>query len=163
MSASNGYGVTSPSLALDMTKTYHGVSITLPNGGIIGRIQDFNPTFASRSIVPLYELNRQTVGRPIDNIPGIESGRSISITRVEVWDDELEIALAAAEREWIDLCEQTKPFSIIESMFRGNSKYRAWSYDGCWFASKSLDSFSAEGDMKVSASAEINYVIRRSI
>lgn len=163
MAASNDYGVQVQPVALNLTKTYHALSIQLANGTIIGRIQDFNPTFAQRAGSHVYELNRQTTGRPIDYVPGIESGRSISCTRVEVWSDELEVALAEAESEYIDLCDQTKPFEIIESLFRGSSAYRAWRYKGCWFADKSINSYSAEGDMKTIATTTINYVIRSKV
>ena len=161
--AENDYGVESPDLALESTKTYHGVSIQTPNGSIIGRIQDFQATFAQRAGTHVYELNRETIGRPIDYVPGVESGRSITVSRIEVWDDELEIALADANREWEDLAEQTAAFEILESLFRGPTPYRTWAYRGCWFSSMSLDSFSAEGDMRVSKSAEINYVARSSV
>lgn len=163
MAAENEYGVQSNTLSLDMTKTYHGVSIMLGDGSIIGRIQDFQATFAERSVSMVYEVNRQTWGRPIDAVPGIESGRSISVTRAEVWDEELEVAMAGASSEYVDLCDQTKPFELIESMFRGSSSYRSWRYRGCWFTSKSLDSWSAEGDGKVNATAAISYVTRQKV
>jgi len=159
--ATNDFGVTTPSTVLDTTKTYHGMAIMLEGGDVIGRIQDWNATFGARAGVHLYEVNRNTAGRPIDYVPGIESGRSIAVTRVEVWNDELEVALKAATSEMIDLADQTSPFEVIESLYQGStSPYRSWTYRGCWLASKSLESFTAEGDFKYTSSAEINYVIR---
>lgn len=159
----NDYGVETPDLALNLTKTTHGLSISLPTGTIIGRIQDWAPTFAERALSNVYELNRRTFGRPIDIVPGVESGRSISVNRVEVWEDELEVAFGAATSEMVDLCDQTEPFDIVESLFRGSTAYRSWRYKGCWFASKSLSGMSAEGDAKLISDATINYVIRQKI
>lgn len=161
--ATNDYGVGVQTVELNLTKTYHGMSICLTNGSIIGRIQEWSPTFAQREGSHIYEINRATAGRPIDYVPGRESGRSISVTRVEVWNDELELAMAEAESEYIDLADQTKPFELVESLFKGTAAYRGWRYKGCWFTSKTLSGLSAEGDFKHVASAEINYVIRSKV
>ena len=161
-SSGNDFGVKVQPTVLPTTKTYHGVSIQTENGAIIGRIQTFNATFGERACAHIYELSRETVGRPVDYVPANESGRAITMSRVELWEEELEVALAAAGQEYVDLCDQTKPFSIIESFFRGSAQYRAWQYVGCWFASRSLDDFSAEGDMKVNAQATVNYVFRKA-
>lgn len=163
MAATNDYGVDVRPVELNLTKTYHSMSIQLGSGSIIGRIQDWSPTFANRAGDHVYEINRATMGRPIDYVPGIESGRSISVTRVEVWDDELEVAMAEAESEYTDLADQTAPFEIVESLFRGNTAYRGWRYRGCWFSSLSLAGFSATGDMKSVKSADINYVARSKV
>lgn len=164
MAAQNEYGVETPSVELELTKTFHGVSIQLPSGSVIGRIQSFSPTFGERGGAHIYELNRATLGRPIDYVVGTETGRSISISRVEVWEDELEIALADADSEYTDLADQTKPFEIVESLFRGSSAYRAWKYRGCWFSSLSVSGMEAEaGDMRVTKDASINYVTRQKI
>lgn len=170
MAAANDFGVTVPAVELNMTKTYHGLSIISESGQIVGRVQSFSPKVAQRDGSLVYELNAQTWGRPIDYVPGKEGGRSLSCSRIEVWNEEMEIAFGPANDiarnggvEWMDLCEQTQPFIFQEAWFKGNSRYRAWEYLGCWFTSKSFSGFSAEGDAKVVADCEMAYVIRKAL
>lgn len=168
--ARNDYNVTTPLVELNITKTYHGIAIINQDGQIIGRVQSFTPKAYQRDLTMVYELNPYTFGRPVDIVPGKESGRSISCSRVEVWEEEMEIALGPKEdvarngnAEWIDLCEQTKPFVIQEALFRGNARYRSWEYLGCWFESKNFSGIEAEGDAKYKVDCELKYVIRRQI
>ena len=93
MTATNDYGVTVPAITLPLTKTYHGLTIVNNSGQIVGRIQTYLPKFAQRALAHVYELNAFTWGRPIDIVPGIESGRTLSVSRVEVWTDEIEVEL----------------------------------------------------------------------
>lgn len=163
--AKNSYGVVSPSLVLDLTKTYHGLAIVAENGNPVGRIQSYTANFAARTVTPIYELNALTWGRVIDNVPGIETGRSISTERVEVWEEEMELAFGSAAdkstEEWVDLCDQTNPFTMQEAWFRGEEAYRRWEYSGCWFTSKSIGGIAAQGEGHVIAAAEMVYVYRR--
>lgn len=181
--AANTFGVQTgaadQTVVLDMTKTYHGISIQVGANGaageIIGRIQGWNPTFASREGIHIYELNSQTWGRPIDYVPGKESGRQITCTRVETWLSEVETIFGASVDqgfapvgqgrdnptvEWSDLCDQTQAFQCNEVWMRGNGNHRVWTYRGCWFTEKTLDEFGAESDPAVRASVTINYVVR---
>jgi hypothetical protein len=170
MPARNDFGVTVPAVALNITKTYHGLTIISETGQIVGRVQTYTPKFAERDVTLVYELNAYTWGRPIDNVPGVEKGRTLSVHRIEVWDEEMELAFGGAEDnsrnggvEWIDLCEQTQPFIFQEAIFRGNSRYRSWEYLGCWFTSKDIDAYNATGDAKIIATSNMSYVIRRSL
>lgn len=173
--AINDFGVTTPTTVLQTTKTYHGISIQTRDGNVVGRIQGWTPTYASREGIHLYELNAQTWGRPIDYVPGKESGRQITCTRAEVWDQEIEtvfgesvdqgfqpVGLSATNPtiEWRDLCDQTQPFEVREVWQRGLNNYKVWTYRGCWFTEISKDEHAAEGDAVVRVSVTMNYVIR---
>lgn len=168
--ARNDFSVTVPAISLPMTKTYHGLTVIDERGRIVGRVQNYNPVFASRAGTHVYELNAFTFGRPIDYVPGIESGRSLSCSRIEVWEDEFEVAMGPDQdnarnggKEWSDLCEQTKPFIFQDALFRGNSRYRAWEYLGCWFQTKSLTQASANGDAMFVSDVTMAYVTRRQL
>jgi hypothetical protein len=170
MSAANQYNVTTPTTSVALTKTYHGLCIINGNGQIVGRIQSFQPNAYSREGKHVYELNAFTFGRPVDYIPGIESGRTLTCERVEMWNDEFELEFGAAvdvQRnggvEWIDLCEQTTPFIVQEALFRGGARYRTWEYLGCWMKSKQITQFTAEGDAKYVVTCEMAYIIRKAI
>lgn len=167
LGARNDFGITVPAVSLPLTKTYHGLTIIGENGLIVGRIQSYNPTFAQRAVTELYELNGLTWGRPVDNVPGVESGRSLSCTRVEVWNEEMEVVLGPQAdvlrnggAEWADLAEQTRPFVLQEVLFKGNTRYRTWEYLGCWFTSKTIGDYSANGNPQVSSTAQAKYVVR---
>lgn len=170
MAAANEFGVTVPAISLPMTKTYHGITILSESGQIVGRIQNFNPVFASREGSHIYELNAETWGRPIDYVPGKETGRTITCSRVEVWTEETEIAFGNANDvarsggvEWQDLCEQTQSIVIQEALFKSNVRYRAWEYLGCWFKSKAFEGYQAEGNAKIVANCEFAYVTRKAL
>jgi len=168
--ARNDFGVTVPAVSLPLTKTYHGLTIIGENGLIVGRIQSYTPTFAQRTITQIYELNGLTWGRPIDNVPGVEAGRSLSCSRVEVWNEEMEVAIGPQAdvlrnggAEWPDLAEQTRPFVLQEVLFKGNTRYRTWEYLGCWFESKSVGEYGANADPSIKSTAQAKYVARVSL
>lgn len=140
------------------TKTYHGVVIVV-NGNVVGRIQNWNPQMYTREGSHVYELNNLTFGRPVDYVPSINTGYTISASRTEVWYEEFEIALGYPA-VWADLIDQDQPFACEEYIFRGQTVYRSWLYRGCWFQDKNQDAFDAQGDAKVKVNATINFVSR---
>jgi len=160
---SNAFGVTTRPLNFNApgaptVKTYHGISIVV-DGKIIGRVQSWNPQVYARNGTHVYELSNVTFGRAVDYVPSINTAYSISFTRTEVWDQELEIALGYPA-VWNDLIDQDRPFTVDEYLYKGQNVYNRWSYVGCWFADKNLNPFEAEGDAKVMVSGTLNFVSR---
>jgi hypothetical protein len=143
------------------TKTYHGLAIVYNNQNI-GRIQGWNPQMYSRAGTHVYELNSYTFGRVVDYVPGINQNYMISCSRVEMWNNEFEIALGY-QSTWIDLIDQNKAFTITEALYRGTALYRQWVYKGCWFQDRNEQDFSAEGDAKVVANASIAFITRQRV
>lgn len=161
--ASNPHGVRVRPLDFDAPgaptiKTYHGISIIV-NGRIVGRIGAWNPKMYSRKGKLIYELNHLTFGRPVDYVPSINSGYSISTKHTEVWNQEFELALGYST-VWSDLMDQNRPFSVQEYLFRGPSVYRVWLYSGCWLSERNEADFSPEGDAIVQANGTIDFVSR---
>jgi len=171
----NEYGVQVQPYVAPNTKTYHGIGIQTRNGNIVGRIQGWSPTFASREGIHIYELGPSSWGRPIDYVPGKETGRQITCNRVEVWDQEIETMFGQSvdqgfaptglsgnnpQTEWRDLCEQTQPFEVREVWQRGLNRYRVWTYRGCWFSEITRDEQGAEADGVTRVSVTMNYVVR---
>lgn len=142
------------------TKVYHGVSICGGSGKnpntIIGRIQSWQPDAYTREGVHLYELADRSWGRPIEYVPGKATGFSISVTRAEVWNAEMEKAFGFS-KSFNDLIDQTRPFTIREFWLRGQSMYSIWTYRGCWFTSKNYDALAADGDGVTKISGTIAY------
>lgn len=169
--AKNDYGVTVPSVVRPYTKTYHGLTLIDGKGQMVGRIQSFKPNIGSRAGIHLWELNPNTFGAAIDYVPGITSGMSLSVSRVEVWEDEFEISLGAGtddvarvgNKEWAGLWEQTNGMTMQDALLRGNSMYRSWEYLGCWFTTKDISQATAQGDAIYIADVQMAYVTRRLV
>jgi len=150
------------------TKVYHGVSITSSantdkgeTGNIIGRIQSWQPDAYTREGIHLYELSDSSWGRPVEYVPGRSTGFTISVTRAEVFNAEMERAFTNSVDIYDDLQDQNKPFTIREFWFRGSASYQIWTYRGCWFQNKNIDALSADGDGVTRISGQIAYVSHR--
>lgn len=159
----NVFGIETPGLDYAVadapsSKTYHGASIVVANN-IIGRITSWQPAALTRAVNHVYELSNVTWGRPVDIVPAQNTGYSIAVTRVEVWDEELEITLGY-ESKWSDLADQNRPFTIQEYLFRGTSVYQLWTYKGCWFSDKNEDAWTADGDGIIRVTATLMYLTR---
>ncbi len=142
------------------TKTYHGFGIVVGTK-FIGSIQSWTPASYDRTVTMVRELSPATFGRHVDAVPGVGGESNISMSRIEIWEDELEKALGLSGYTWIDLVAQDKPFKIMEVLYKGKTLYSMWEYVGCWFSQKNPETYSADGTGIVSISATINYVTRR--
>lgn len=141
------------------TQTYHGSTIKV-NNQVVGRIKSFHADGAfTRTITPVYELNKATWGRPVENIPGKNEQYTLTIHRAEVWDTEFERIIFG--HVFHDLGDQTFPFTIEEFLWKGNEIYYIVTYSGCWFGSKTINAFTAEEDGIVIVEAQIHYVSRK--
>lgn len=159
----NYFGVETPGLDnavadAPSTKTYHGASIVV-NNNIIGRITSWQPAALTRAVNHVYELSHVTWGRPVDIVPGQNTGYSIAVTKVEVWQQEFELTLGY-DAVWSDLADQNRPFTVQEYLFRGSSLYRVWAYRGCWFSDKSEEAWTADGDGIIRVTATLMYLRR---
>lgn len=143
------------------TKSYHGLAIVVGNN-IVSRIQSWNPTFATREGVHRWELSYVTFGRPVDYVPGRQTGYTIAMTRTEVWNEELEIALGlrSSGNPFADLADQEEPFTVEEQLYRSQTAYRTWQYKGCWLTGRNEEAYSAEGDGVYTVNGEVAYVSR---
>lgn len=160
----NAFAVQTPGLDYTVadaptTKTYHGASIVV-DGNIIGRITNWQASGAyNRTVNLVRELSHVTFGRPVDIVPAIAEGYTISFTRVEIWSQELELTLGYPA-VWDDLADQDRPFTVNEYLFRGNTLYRVWRYSGCWFTDRNESEMAADGDGIVRATCSLMYVQR---
>lgn len=160
----NAFGITTPALDYTVadaptTKTYHGASIVV-GGNIIGRITNWNPSGAyTKAVNHVYEISNVTWGRPVDIVPGQNTGYNITFTRVEVWNQEIERTLGYPN-VWDDLGDQDRPFTVFEYLYRGSTLYRTWRYAGCWFTERNEDQYDAAGDGIIRANCTLMYVQR---
>jgi hypothetical protein len=139
------------------TKTYHGLTIVV-DGKIVGRIQNWTPN-TTRGGTHIRELSYATFGKPIDYVPGIAEGFTVTCQRVEVWDQELEIALGYPG-VWADLTDQDRPFTSDEYWFKGRDVNRVWKYLGSWFQERNEDTYDSGGDAVVRTNPTMAFVTR---
>ena len=160
----NGFGVASASLDYTdpnnlQTMSYHGAQVVV-NNAIVGRIQSWQPDGAyNRDGEHIYELSRVTIGKPIDYVPGKATGFTVSFTRTEIWNQELELALGFAN-VFADLTDQTRPFTVQEFLYQGQNIYRVWEYRGCWLKAKNPEAWTADGNYIHRVTGQMAYVAR---
>lgn len=143
------------------TMTYHGGAIAA-NGRVIGRVKDWTPGKFERTVTEVREVSNTAWGVPVDNVPGIASGYTVSFTRTEVWQQELETVLGY-NATWTSLCDQTRPFEAFEYLFRGATPYRVWLYKGAWFTSRNPNTWSSDGNGIIEVACEFAYVVRHKV
>jgi hypothetical protein len=144
------------------TKTYHGLTINV-NNRVVGRIKTWTPHPFTRAANHVYELNVDSFGRPVDLVPGVASDFNVAFARVELWNEELEIALGYTGNVWSDLTDQTRPFTIDEFLYRGTSLYRHWRYRGCWFTDRNEGEADSQGDGIYMVNATVSFIQRQLI
>ena len=147
------------------TKTYHGLEIRI-GGNVVGRITKWTRPALGRDVTPVRELtapgqSNGSFGRIIEMVPGktTDESNKLSITRVEVWGAELELAFGYPAT-FIDLADQTRPFQMTENLYKGTNLYQQWNYAGCWFSTLGTDDFSTDGTALVQINAEISFCSR---
>lgn len=143
------------------TMTYHGGAIAI-NNRVVGRVKDWTPGKFNRTVTEVREVSNTAWGVPVDNVPGISTGYSVSFTRTEVWQQELETVLGF-DATFATLADQTRPFEAYEYLFRGANPYRVWLYKGCWFTDKSPNQWSASGEGIIEVACEFAYVVRHKV
>ena len=143
------------------TMVYHGMSIAVktPGGNSveIGRVQSWNPQGMTRAVTHKREISKTDFGRPVDIIPGVADGYTVSMSRIEVWNNELELVLGYKE-PWRDLMDQTFPVDFYEFLYKGNQLYRCWVYPNAWCQSYSRQDISADGDGIISVNADFAHM-----
>lgn len=167
--ASNPYAQQSTRLDYDhehapTSKTYHGITIAV-SGAVIGRIQSWDTSGAwKREGEHVYELSANTWGKPVDYVPGAWKGLTINASVAEMWGKEIDIQLSIKKRTQMnDLIEQSKPFTTHEFWYRGVDEYRIWVYRGCWLTDRDETAYSADGNARVIANFQFNYVSRQIV
>jgi hypothetical protein len=136
--------------------TYHGFSIQV-SGVTIGRITEWQPQQLDRDFTHVSELNAKTWGQPVDGVPGGAKNFTLSFARAEVWGEEAEKAFGETTVYTL-LTNQNTPFSVDEVFTKGLQAYRRFRYLGCWWTSKNMDQFTADGDGIVRISGEVAFI-----
>jgi hypothetical protein len=113
-------------------RTSHAITIKTDKGITIGLVKQWNPS-QNRAITPIYELNVETSGDPLENIPGNVQNLKIKVTRYDLFTTKMEEAFGTAEL--VFLSDQDRPFSVQETWRKPDGTTEGWQYTGCWFES----------------------------
>jgi len=174
----NPWGVNTPlqqgAMIPNSVQTYHGIGFGFAPTNVgetstgsvkpVGRITNWGAQVYTREVVHTYELAAISYGRPVGTSAGRNTGYTVSMTRMEVWKEETEVALgfASAGDCWTDLMDQDRPFQADEVLMRGAAPYRQWQYLGAWFTELNESEYDSEsGDPRRSRTGSFMYVQRR--
>lgn len=136
------------------TRTDHAISIRV-DGVPIGQIQDWTPQ-QSRTVTPVYELNSDTSGEVIENVPGNLGGLTIGVNRYDLYLHKME-EVWGANFSINMLTDQTQSISVREKWLNPDGPDESYIYTGCWFTSLGRN-HSAQGDRITKVNASLMYV-----
>lgn len=141
------------------TRTDHSLSITV-DGKLIGMIQDWSPQM-SRTITPVYEINPDTSGEVLENVPGNISGLTMSVNRFDLFKVKMEQVWGSNFNIQM-LTDQTNPITVKEKWKNPDGTTEVWVYYGCWFNSLGRN-HSANGDRITKVNASLTYVKKEQV
>ena len=142
-----------------VSRTSHSMSIIF-DGQRVGLINGWNPQ-QNRDVNPIYELNVETSGLPLENIPGNVRGLTISINRFDVWTSRMEQVFGSVDLSM--LSNQKRPFTVQEEWtYPDGTTKEVWAYEGCWFTNIGRNLRSDDQRM-VNVNASLAYVYKRRL
>jgi hypothetical protein len=139
-------------------RTSHSLAIRV-KGKTVGLMQRFGYTL-SRTITPIFELNPDTTGEPVDLVPGNVTTPELTVTRVDLQTDIMEEVFGGTRLDM--LSDQQNPFEVVEVWKYNDGTSEVYIYEGCWF-SRISRMHDATGDRVVRVEGTINYTRRRRV
>lgn len=142
-----------------VARTCHSLSIVV-KGKRIGLINGWNPQ-QSRDVTPIYEINVETSGLPLENIPGNVRGLTIAINRYDIWLAKMEDAFGTVDLTM--LSNQKAPFSVQEEWtYPDGVTKEVWEYSGVYFTNIGRN-YRSDDQRIVNVSAQLVYVHKARI
>lgn len=136
-------------------RTGHSIRIKTAAGLTIGLIQNWSPGH-DRDITPVYEINAETSGLPIHNVPGNVKGLEIKVDRYDLYTSRIEQAFGTPDMTM--LSDQSVPIWIQESWtYPDQGTTETWKYTGVWFKHVGR-TISATDDRIIKVSASLIYL-----
>lgn len=139
-------------------RTSHSLTL-VANGVKIGLINNWNPQ-QSRTITPIYEINSETSGLPLENIPGNVTGLTISVSRYDLWTSRMEQAFGTVDLTM--LSNQQAPIAVEEYWISPTGGTEVWRYEGVWFSNIGR-TFKSDDNRIVNVNATLSYVYRTKV
>lgn len=141
-----------------LVRTSHSLTIRV-NGVTIGLINGWNPQ-QNRQISPVYEINFETSGLPLENVPGNVQNLTVAIQRYDIWPTRMEQAFGTVDLTM--LSNQQAPFAVQEIWTSPSGALEIWQYEGCWFEQIGRQ-FRSDDTRIVNVNATLRYVYRTKV
>lgn len=141
-----------------LVRTSHSLTIRV-NGVTIGLINGWNPQ-QNRQISPIYEINFETSGLPLENVPGNVQNLTVAIQRYDIWPTRMEQAFGTVDLTM--LSNQQAPFAVQEIWTSPSGALEIWQYEGCWFEQIGRQ-FRSDDTRIVNVNATLRYVYRTKV
>ena len=113
-----------------MVRTSHALTIRA-NGLTVGVIQTWNPA-QNRTITPVYEINQETSGEPLEKVPGNVGGLTIGVSRYDIYPRRMESAFGTPDVEMLG--DHNNPFQVRETWKFPDGTIEGRVAVGCWFS-----------------------------
>lgn len=140
-------------------RTSHAITIKTQSGITIGLIKQWNPV-QNRDVNPIYEINIQTSGDPLENIPGNMRNLTIKVQRYDLYVMPMERAFGTSNL--VFLSDQNAPFQVQEVWRFPDNSFEAWVYTGCWFNNIGKN-YQSDDTRMVLVDAGLTYVRRNKL
>jgi hypothetical protein len=141
-----------------LVRTSHSLTIKVA-GVTIGLINGWNPA-QNRQITPVYEINSESSGLPLENIPGNVQNLTIAVQRYDIWPVRMEQAFGTVDLTM--LSNQQTPFSVQEIWTSPSGSLEIWQYEGCWFENVGR-AFRSDDTRIINVNATLRYVYRTKV
>ena len=116
-----------------LIRTSHALTIKV-GGTTVGLINGWNPA-QSRTITPIFELDIDNSGDPVECMPGNMAGMTVGINRYDIYSQRMEEVFGTTDL--VMLSRQAQPFEVFE-IWTGpadSGEVDRFIYSGCWFTS----------------------------
>lgn len=141
-----------------LTRTTHSLAIVV-RGVKIGLINGWNPQ-QNRQITPIYEIDPETSGLPVENVPGNVQNLTIAIQRYDIWTARMEQVFGTVDLTM--LSNQQSPFTVQEFWTSPARQQEVWEYTGCWLENIGR-TFRSDDTRIVNVNASLRYVYRAKL
>jgi hypothetical protein len=141
-----------------LVRSSHSLTIYV-NGQAVGLINGWNPN-QNRQVTPIYEINADTSGLVLENVPGNIQNLTVSINRYDIWPSRMEQAFGTIDL--VMLTNQQSPFQVQEFWKSPSGATEQWQYDGCWFTQIGRN-IRSDDQRIVNVNASLMYVTRSKI
>jgi hypothetical protein len=111
-------------------------------------------------VTKVFELNRFSTGRAVDQVPGVVETDEIEVQGFELWTQPLEVAIGASSDPLIHLADQANPFEIHEVWELPNGRLITDVYYGCFLSENNPDAYEAAGNKLYKKTARIHVLGR---
>jgi hypothetical protein len=112
-------------------------------------------------VTKIFELNRWSTGKAVDQIPGVVATDQIELIGVELWAQSLEEAIGASPSGPLaHLADQYQTFDLQEVWYYPNGSIRTRTYYGCFLSDLNPETMAGDGNKVYRKTATVHVLGR---